>query len=134
MRLPISSAHSASKYLLSSQWVAPEAIIVLKVKDLETNRLIFNLSNKQIPGVSLFLPTTNKKLKHSTVARKNDIVYKYFYLTRAFIIYYRVLVRFFIPLVETCLNINFLLSFLIKTFYRKNNYVPTASSFMSRTA
>jgi len=65
--------------------VAPEAIVVLK--DLQTNRLIFNFSNKQIPGVSLFLPTTTKKLKHCTVARKNDIVYTYFYLTKAFITY-----------------------------------------------
>lgn len=107
--------------------MAPEAIIVHK--DLQTNRLIFNLSNKQIPGVSLFLPTTPKKPKHSTVAREKDIVYKYFYLIRAFIIYYRGSGSFFIPLVEMCLNINFLLSFLIKTFYRrKKNYIPTASS------
>lgn len=132
MRLPISSAHSASKYLLSSQWVAPEAITVLK--DLQTYRLVFNLSHKQIPGVSLFLPTTNKKtVKHSTAARENDIVYKYFYLKTAFIIYYRILVGFLIPLAEMCLDINFLLSFLIKTYSRKTNYVATANSFMNRT-
>lgn len=58
------------------------------------------------------LPSLKQQKNHSVVAREKDIVYKYFYFVRAFIA--------FIPLVEMCLNINFLLSIRTKTFYRKN--------------
>lgn len=119
VRLPTSSAHRASQYLLSSQWVGPEAIIILK--DLQTNRLIFSLSNKQIPGVSLFLPSSNKD-NHSAAAREKDIVYKYFYFVRAFIAWLGVLFL----LLKCVLTSTFYYHSSLKHFLGKiNNYIPT---------